>query len=117
MAQIVPSYTSPNGTYYLEGGNDVNCTVSVCHIHLSIYSFCPSIGACGTFVALYAVCIIVQIVLGRRYPTWGFMAAMVLSCVDEILVYAGRILLWQNPWGHSGFIMQIGELNIPVDNF
>jgi len=117
MAQTVLSYTSPNGTYYLAGGNDANCTVSVCHIDLSIYGYRPSIGASGTFIALYAVCMIVQIVLRWRYRTWGFMAAMVLGCVDEILGYAGRILLWQNPWGHSGFIMQIGEFNIPVDSF
>jgi len=40
------------------------------------------------------------------------MAAMLLGCIDEILGYVGRILLWQNPWNHAGFIMQIVLITI-----
>jgi hypothetical protein len=105
----VPIWTTPNGTVYIAGGSSSNCTVSVCPVGLSVYGYRPSIGESGALIALYAVCMVAQTILGWRYKTWGFMAAMLLGCIDEILGYVGRILLWQNPWNHAGFIMQIGE--------
>ena len=108
MAATIPSYTSPEGVYYISGGKDANCTISACPVELSVYGYRPSIGASGAFIALYAICMIIQAALGFRYRKFGFMAAMVLGCFDEILGYVGRILLYQNPWAHSGFIMQIG---------
>ena len=109
MSANVPSYVSPNGTYYVAGGKDANCTISACPVEDSVYGYRPSIGASGALIGLYAICMIIHIVLGWRSRTFFYMAAMVLGCIDEILGYAGRILLWQNPWTHSGFIMQIGE--------
>ena len=105
-----PTYTSPNGTFYIAGGRDANCTISACPIELSNYGYRPSIGASGALIGLYAICMVVQTALGWRYRSWGYTVAMVLGCIDEILGYAGRILLWQDPWGRPGFIMQIGEI-------
>jgi hypothetical protein len=104
-----PVFTTPNGLVYVAGGDDANCTVSVCPIELSVYGYRPSIAASSILIALYAICMGIQAILGFRYKKWGFMAAMLLGCVDEIIGYVGRILYWQNPWGGSGFIMQIGK--------
>lgn len=113
MPSNIPTYTAPNGHIYTAGGANATCTVSVCPVELSIYGYRPSLPASSTLIALYALCLVIQIFLGWRYKTWGFMAAMVLGCIDEILGYVGRILLWQDPWGHAGFIMQIGMLYTP----
>lgn len=107
-----PVYTTPNGTVYVAGGDLSNCTVSVCPIELSVYGYRPSIPASTVLIALYAVCMGIQTYLGFRYRRWGFMSLMLAGCLDEILGYVGRILYWQDPWGQSGFIMQIGELNV-----
>ena len=100
----------PNGTHYLAGGSDnSNCTISVCPVELSVYGYRPSLPFSSVLIALYGLCMLVQIVLGWRYRAWGFMAAMVLGCIDEMLGFGGRIMMYQNPWGQAGFIMQIGE--------
>lgn len=105
------TYTTPNGTVYAWGGDHVNCTISVCPVELSVYGYRPSLPLSAILIALYSVCGLVQLGLAWRYKTWGFCAAMVLGCIDEIIGWVGRILMYQNPWNNGGFIMQIGELN------
>jgi len=98
----------PDGRYYVAGGDLSNCTIAVCPVELSVYGYRPTLPGSIALIALYGICALVQVVLGWRYKTWGFMVAMLLGCVDEILGYVGRILYYQNPWGETGFIMQIG---------
>lgn len=105
-------WTTPGGQVYSASGPSSNCTVSTCPVDLSVYGYRPSLAASGALIGLYAICMGVQIVLGLRYRTWWFMICMTLGCVDEILGYAGRILYWQDPWGHAGFIMQIVLITI-----
>lgn len=102
----------PNGTFWYAGGDYNNCTISVCPVTLSVYGYRPSLAASGTLIALYAIFMTIQIALGFKYKTWWFMYCMVLGCIDEILGYAGRILYYQDPWGQTGFIMQIVLITI-----
>lgn len=95
------------GLMYSAGGPGSNCTVEACPIELSVYGYRPTLAGSAAVIALYAVCAILQVILGIRYKTWGFMVAMVVGCISEIIGYAGRIMLNQNPWGQSGFIIQI----------
>lgn len=97
------------GPWYTTGGTDGvnNCTVSVCPVEISVYGYRPTLAGSIALIALYALCAVIQIFLGIRYKMWGFMVAMVFGCFAEILGYVGRILMWQNPWGDGGFIMQI----------
>lgn len=114
MATHIPTYTSPDGTFYIAGGQNANCTVSVCPVELSIYGYRPSLPASSLFIALFAIALLIQAALGFRYKTWWFMGSMIAGCIDEIIGYIGRIMLYENPWNHSGFIMQIGELSACV---
>lgn len=106
-----------NGTTYITGGKDSNCTIAVCPVELSVYGYRPSLPLSAVLIALYAISIIVQVVLGWRYKTWGYMTAMILGAVDEIIGYVGRILMYQNPFAQPGFIMQIGELLLVALNY
>lgn len=111
---------NPNGQVYTASGNNANCTVSVCPVELTVYGYRPSLAGSGASIALYALCILLNFILGFKYKTWGFMATMITGCIVEILGYVGRILYWQNPWGSAGFIMQIGKSPInspkPITN-
>jgi hypothetical protein len=103
-------YTNPtNGLTYSYGGETANCTVSVCPIELSVYGYRPSIAFSSILLALYGLAIVAHVYLGIKYKKWGFMAAMILGCVTEIIGYVGRILYYQNPWKEAGFIIQIGK--------
>lgn len=96
------------GPWYTTGGtNDPNCTIAVCPVEISVYGYRPSLAASISLITLYALCAVIQVFLGIRYKMWGFMVAMVLGCIDEIMGYVGRIIMWQNPWNSNGFIMQI----------
>lgn len=95
------------GQMYTAGGPGSNCTVEACPIELSVYGYRPTLPGSAAVIALYGICALIQIVVGIRYRTWGFMVAMVLGCIGEIIGYAGRIMLYQEPWGQSGFIIQI----------
>ena len=101
-------YITPQGIY-TASGTDANCTESICPVELSIYGYRASLPFSTTVIALYALCMVVQIYFGWRYKTWGYMVAMLLGCVCEILGYVGRSLLWVNPWNYTGFTMQIGS--------
>ncbi|KAJ9607399.1 hypothetical protein H2200_008472 [Cladophialophora chaetospira] len=112
MSDGQPRYISPNGTVYIAGGKEANCTLAVCPVEYSVYGYRPSIAASTILIGLYALCMLIQMYLGRRYKAWGYMSAILLGCIDEILGYVGRILLWQNPWNNAGFIMQIDFLQL-----
>ena len=104
------TYTLHNGTVYTFGGNGTqNCTLPICPVELSVYGYRSSLPLSALLIALYALCAFIQVGLAWKYKTWGYVTAMVLGCIDEIIGYVGRILLWNNPWNHSGFIIQIGE--------
>ncbi|KAI1620606.1 RTA1 like protein-domain-containing protein [Exophiala viscosa] len=101
-----------NGTTYIAGGQDNNCTVSICPVDLSVYGYRPSLPLSGVIIALYIISIIVQAFLGWRYKTWGFMTIMILGAIDEIIGYIGRILLYNNPFARPGFLIQIVLITI-----
>ena len=103
-----PIYTTPQGIVYFAGGDDANCTLPECPIELSTYGYRASLPLSAVLIALYALCMVAQTWLGWKYKTWSFLAAMLLGCFTEILGYAGRIMMWENPWNNTGFIMQIG---------
>ena len=102
-----------NGTYQVppEGvfGPDSPCHLGNCPLEWSLYTYRPSLAANSTFLALFAIIGLVHIYLGYRWRSWGFMVGMILGCLSEIIGYAGRIMLWNNPFSFVGFMVQIGE--------
>jgi hypothetical protein len=104
------NFTTSDGIFYLAGGDHANCTVTACPIQLSTYGYRPSLPCSATLIAIYAIILLVQAYLGIMYRSWWFTGAMIAGSIDEGVGYAGRIMLYQNPWGNSGFIMQIGKL-------
>lgn len=87
------TYTLPDGQVYTWSGSNANCTVAHCPVTLSVYGYRPSLPLSIILIALYAICAIVQLGLAWKYKTWGFCAAMVAGCIDEIIGYIGRIMM------------------------
>ncbi|KAG6034219.1 hypothetical protein E4U41_006651 [Claviceps citrina] len=88
-------------------GPDANCTLSTCPLSMSVYKYRPSLPVNALFIALFAVAMTIHIVLGIRWKTWSFMAFMILGCLSEIVGYAARLILYNNPFKFLGFILQI----------
>jgi hypothetical protein len=86
-------------------GPDTNCTLQVCPIDSSALEYRLSLAASGTVISLFALTMAIHIAQGVRWKTWGFMVAMLLGCVDEIVGYSGRIMLYYNPFSFGGFLL------------
>ncbi|UKZ51538.1 hypothetical protein TrVGV298_005298 [Trichoderma virens] len=91
-------------------GGDATCNLHNCPVEWSIYGYRPSLAANIVFCALFAIAGIVHLYLGFRWRTWGFTIPVIVGCVTEIIGYAGRIMLWDNPFSFNGFMIQIVTL-------
>lgn len=98
----------PNGLVAF--GPNANCTLDLCPLEASILQYRPSLPANGTFLAVFAILLIGHVVQGVRTRSWGFMASIISGCVLEIAGYVGRLLIHNNPFDFSGFLMQISSL-------
>ncbi|KAK5994730.1 Efflux pump himE-like protein [Cladobotryum mycophilum] len=50
---------------------------------------------------------VTHIYIGLRWKSQWFMPSVVVGCLIEIAGYAGRIVLYHNPWSFVGFMVQI----------
>jgi len=91
-------------------GPDTNCTIALCRIDKSALVYRPSIAANGTFISLFSFAVILQIAQGVHWKTWGFMIAMLLGCIEEIIGYAGRLMLYNNPFSFGGFLLNQSKM-------
>ena len=90
-------------------GPKENCTLDLCPVQASIFEYRPSLAANAVFIALFGLSLLIHIYQGLRWRAWGFLIAMFLGCITEMIGYGGRIIMWQNPFSFTGFITEIGE--------
>ncbi|KAI0512756.1 parasitic phase-specific protein PSP-1 [Xylaria bambusicola] len=88
-------------------GPDATCTLELCPIEYSIFQYRPSLAANTTFIALHFILMLVHLGLGLRLKHWWFSGATVLGCAFNVVGYGARVLLWQNPFSFTGFLLQI----------
>ena len=106
-----------NGSDYLQIGRftvpfqaylypDVYCTVKTCPLDLAqIIGYIPTLAGNSLFLGLFGLALILQVFLGIRFKTWGFLLGMVLGLLLEILGYLGRVELHNNPFSADWFKM------------
>ncbi|KAE9368867.1 RTA1-domain-containing protein [Stipitochalara longipes BDJ] len=70
----------------------------------------PNIAASVIFLLIFNFSSICHLTLGWKYKTWSFMIAMMLGSSSEVVGYIGRILMHNNPYRLSTFLMQIVSL-------
>ncbi|KAG9187154.1 hypothetical protein G6011_05025 [Alternaria panax] len=78
-----------------------------CPVEGTLYGYYPSLGANAFFAAFFALCLTIQLGLGIRYKTWTYMIGLSLGCLGEVVGYAGRLIMYNNPFDETGFQMQI----------
>lgn len=88
------------------------CTLETCSLSLSSFNYIPSLGGNAVFAAIFGVCILGQLFLGIKYRIWGYMGAMILGLVLEVIGYAARVMLSNSPFNNSDFIMYLTCLAI-----
>jgi hypothetical protein len=81
------------------------CTIQTCSIECGQVKFLPNLAGNSLFTAIFGVLFIVQAFLGVRYRTWGFLVGMLCGLALEIVGYAGRLMLHNNPFNFNNFLM------------
>ncbi|KAL8930427.1 MAG: hypothetical protein Q9208_000611 [Pyrenodesmia sp. 3 TL-2023] len=87
--------------------SDCTAVSALCPVEATTYGYRPNTGANAFFLAIFGVCLGIQLFQGLKWRTWTFMIAMTLGCFTEVIGYVGRILMHSNPWSEAGFNMQI----------
>jgi hypothetical protein len=90
------------------------CSLTTCDLTLATFDYRASLGGNSFYAAIFGIYLIMNIYLGIRHKTWGYMTAMTVGLTGEIIGYVGRILLWQNPFDPTGnnFLIYIVCLTI-----
>lgn len=90
------------------------CSLSTCDFTLAAFDYRASLPGNAFYATIFGIFLIMNIYLGMRHKTWGYMIAMCVGLVGEIIGYVGRILLWQNPFDPTGndFLIYIVCLTI-----
>ncbi|KAJ5918289.1 RTA1-domain-containing protein [Penicillium verhagenii] len=84
--------------------NTDNCTLATCPITDAYVYYIPSLAGNAFYLALFAVFLILQLGLGIRYKTWGFLAGLFGGLVLEIIGYLGRIQIHNNPFSFNSYL-------------
>jgi hypothetical protein len=90
------------------------CSIATCDMTLAAFDYRASLPGNALYAAIFGIYLIMNIYLGIRHKTWGYMTAMSVGLVGEVIGYVGRILLWQNPFDPTGndFLIYIVCLTI-----
>lgn len=97
--------------YYPIGfGPSANCKLGIpgCTLDISVFRYLPNVAANATFLAIFALLMVVHIAQGIRCKTWTYMGCIVAGCALELVGYVGRILLHDNPFDFNAFLINLG---------
>lgn len=101
------------GNFSLLENQDL-CTLSTCDLTLASFHYRASLGGNAFYAAVFGIYLLLNMYLGFRHKTWGYMIAMFFGLVGEIIGYIARILLYNNPFDPTGnnFLIYIVCLTI-----
>ncbi|KAH7410088.1 parasitic phase-specific protein PSP-1 [Phaeosphaeria sp. MPI-PUGE-AT-0046c] len=88
-------------------GPNANCTLELCPVSWNVFGYLPSLAANGTFIGIFGLLLLVQLVQGTWFRTWGHTACVGAGSILQVIGYAGRIQLHSNPFSFNAFLMQI----------
>jgi hypothetical protein len=81
------------------------CTITTCPLECGNVHFLPTVPGNAIYAAIFGILLVAQLGLGIRYKTWGFMVGMLAGLALELVGYAGRIMIHNDPFDFNGFIM------------
>ncbi|KAH8695214.1 RTA1 domain protein [Talaromyces proteolyticus] len=98
--------------------NDTSlCTSCTCPlvldgVQLSWVRYYPSLAGNVLFTAIFGLCLVLQLFFAIQHKTWGFLVAMTIGLLLEIIGYVGRLLLRADMFSFSWFLMYLVCLTI-----
>jgi hypothetical protein len=78
--------------------NSCNEVSPICPIEATLYGYRPTLGATALFAAIFAINLVVTLGLMVRSRLWSFQAWLSVGLIFEVIGYAGRLMMHQDPW-------------------
>nr|OQO16951.1 hypothetical protein B0A51_15321 [Rachicladosporium sp. CCFEE 5018] len=88
------------------------CTLDTCCLAQSHFNYIPSFGGNAFFAAFFGIILILQLGFGLHYKTRGFLIGMVVGLALEIVGYACRVLIHNQPFQDNPFLIYLITLTI-----
>lgn len=81
-----------------------------CPVEATVYGYLPNLGGNIFFLAFFGILLVIQACQGIVYKTWTWLVLIGIGLFLEVIGYAGRIMMHNNPWNSTGFEMQLACL-------
>jgi len=89
------------------------CTLETCNVKMTFYGYRPNLAVNDALLAMFGLSLVAHAVQACIWRgNWSFAIAMILGCLTEIIGYAGRLMLYVNPFNKNGFILQLCALTM-----
>jgi cell shape-determining protein MreD len=88
------------------------CTLETCDLSMASFLYLPTLPGNAIYAAIFGIYIVAQLFLGIKHKTWGYMVAMVLGLLLEVIGYVARIMLHNSPFDNNNFLMYLVTLTI-----
>jgi hypothetical protein len=88
------------------------CTLDTCPVAAAQLPYAPNLAGNALFLSIFCISLLANLVLGIWCRTWGYLVAMVLGCVLEVLGYVGRVQMHYNPFPEDPFLLSVRSLKL-----
>ncbi|THC95874.1 hypothetical protein EYZ11_004652 [Aspergillus tanneri] len=88
------------------------CSLETCPLTYAHTFYLPNTGGNAFYIALFGLFIPVQLFLGIRHRTWGFLVGLMCGLILEVLGYVARLKMRDNPFIDRWFVMYLVCLTI-----
>ncbi|CAD6442374.1 b366ed3b-f2fa-4df4-aca4-f86e63795736 [Sclerotinia trifoliorum] len=113
MSNLTHSYG--NGSGYGNATLLMNphlCTLDTCDLSLASFQYLPTVVGNTLYAGLFGIFLVAQLGLGIKFKTWGYMVAIMLGLILEVIGYIARVLIHNSPFDNNYFLMYLICLTI-----
>ena len=111
----VTNYTLANATvqdWIHINNNFCDLTIPACSLDVASVEYLPNVTADAILLGIFGVYLLVCLGIGIRYKAWGHTVGTFFGFLLEVLGYAGRIELHDNPFKLGNFLLYLIPLTI-----
>jgi hypothetical protein len=109
------THSTGHGTGYGNAtllANPELCTLQTCDLSLASFLYLPTVVGNGLYAGIFGIFIFGQLYLGIKHRAWGYMIAVILGLVLELIGYVARVMLHDSPFNNNDFLMYLICLTI-----
>lgn len=71
----------------------------------AMIDYLPTVAGNAIYAAIFGILIVAHLALGIKFRTWGFLVGTSCAFILELIGYAGRIIMHDNPFPLNNFLM------------